>query len=62
MITQYTPVEKQIEFYENKINQYLDVIKINTKGDESCRLWIEWIAEWNREITELKKTIDKETI
>ena len=57
MIIPDTPIEWQIEFYEGKINQYLDVIKVNPKGDESCRLWIEWIAGWNREITELKRAL-----
>lgn len=58
MITPDTPIEKHIQFFENKINQYLDVIKVNPKG-EGCTLWIEWIAGWNREIIELKKQLNQ---
>lgn len=54
MITGDTPIEKKIQFYENKINQYLDVIKVNEKGENSL-LWLGWIRGWNAEIIELKK-------
>ncbi len=58
MITQDTPIEKQIEFFEKKINQYLDVIKVNPKG-ESCVTWIGQIKSWNNEIIDLKKQLPK---
>lgn len=56
MITQDTPIEKQIEFWESKINQYLDVVKKNKKG-EYCEIWVNNIQGWNREIIELEKQI-----
>ena len=56
MITQDTPIEKQIEFWENKINQYLDVVKANPKG-ENCILWLNNIQGWNREIIELQNNL-----
>jgi len=46
--------EERVKFLEGKINQYLDVIKVNTKG-ATCLLWIEWISTWNNEIIELNK-------
>jgi hypothetical protein len=58
MITQDTPIEKQIEFWESKINQYLDVVKVNQKG-EYCVIWLNNIQGWNREIIELKKLQNK---
>lgn len=58
MFTNETPIEKQIQFYENKINQYLDVIKVNEKGS-FCQIWIDWIVGWNKQITELKSRLDK---
>lgn len=56
MITQDTPIPKQIQFFESKINQYLDAIKVNEKGD-TCKLWIQWINGWNNEIIDLKKQL-----
>lgn len=58
MINQDTPISKQIEFWENKINQYLDVIKVNPKG-ENAVLWLNNIQGWNREIIELQKYLQK---
>jgi hypothetical protein len=58
MITQYTPIEKQIEFLESKINQYLDVVKVNPKG-ENAVTWLNNIQGWNREIIELQKSVGK---
>ena len=54
MITQDTPIEKQIEFLESKINQYLDVVKVNPKG-ENCLIWLNNIQGWNREVMYLKE-------
>lgn len=59
MITQDTPIEKQIQFFESKINQYCDVIKANPKGEENVRLWIEHLTGWNNEIIELKKQLEE---
>jgi len=56
MITQSTPLQKQIEFYENKIECYLNVVKGSPIG-ETCKLWIEWITDWNNEIIELKNRL-----
>ena len=58
MITQDTPIEKQIEFWESKINQYLDVVKVNPKGDNVV-IWLNNIQGWNREIIELQKSVGK---
>lgn len=46
------PVEEQIRFLENKINDYIETIRSNPKG-ETCRLWIDWIKTWNDEIISL---------
>ena len=56
MITSDTPIDKQIKFYEGKINQYLETIMVNEKG-ENCLVWLGWIGNWNREIIELKKQL-----
>lgn len=58
MITPDTPISKQIEFFESKINQYLGVILANKKG-ENCTAWIDWIQGWNNEIIALKKQLVK---
>lgn len=56
-MNQDTPIAKQIEFYENKINQYLGCIQINEKGTDECKIWISWILGWNNEIIDLKKQL-----
>ncbi len=58
MITQDTSIDKQIKFWESKINQYLDVVKVNQKG-EYCVIWLNNIQGWNREIMELQKQLTK---
>ena len=56
MIKPDTPIEKQIDFYKNKINQYLDVVKNNPKGKDAT-LHLNNIQRWNREIINLQKQL-----
>jgi len=63
MITQDTPIDKKIEFYRNKIYQYLDCVKANMEKNPNtvdCTIWIQWIDDWNREIEFLKELKAKE--
>lgn len=57
VITNDTPIEKQIEFFEGKISQYLNVIKVNTKGTKECSIWISQIQGWNNEIIDLRNKL-----
>lgn len=57
VITQDTPIEKQIEFWETKINQYLDVVKANPKGKNSVT-WLNNIQGYNNEIIELQSKLE----
>lgn len=54
-----TPIEKQISFYEDKINHFCDAIKDNPKGEECTFLptWITWIKSWNDDIIILKRRL-----
>lgn len=56
MITSDSPIEKQIAFYENKINYYCDAIKSKPKGKE-IDIQIGWIKSWNEEIILLNKRL-----